>query len=88
MRDACDEGYIFCGLRDQKYPDARSMGFPFDRPATDDIIEFDDFLQNRANMITTNITIRHIDQILKQVSADNVNVVKNAPKESPPQPDQ
>lgn len=28
----CDDGASFCGLKDRKYPDKRSMGFPFDRP--------------------------------------------------------
>ncbi|XP_075147710.1 phenoloxidase 2-like [Haematobia irritans] len=29
--DACGDAYSFCGLKDQKYPDKRTMGFPFDR---------------------------------------------------------
>lgn len=27
----CNDAYSFCGLRDQKYPDTRAMGYPFDR---------------------------------------------------------
>ena len=27
----CDDAVSFCGLKDQKYPDRRNMGFPFDR---------------------------------------------------------
>lgn len=74
--DTCDTGIIFCGLRGLKYPDARSLGFPFDRPATPDIVELDDFVENRENMLLAPITIRHIDQILKRISADNLTVVK------------
>nr|AGT80129.1 prophenoloxidase [Penaeus merguiensis] len=28
----CANGVSFCGMQDAKYPDARPMGFPFDRP--------------------------------------------------------
>jgi tyrosinase len=28
----CNDSHVFCGIRDKKYPDKRSMGFPFDRP--------------------------------------------------------
>lgn len=27
----CRQSYIFCGLMEEKYPDARPMGYPFDR---------------------------------------------------------
>lgn len=27
----CNDAYSFCGLRDQKYPDKRAMGYPFDK---------------------------------------------------------
>ncbi|ODM99192.1 Phenoloxidase subunit 2, partial [Orchesella cincta] len=27
----CRPAYIFCGLMDERYPDARPMGYPFDR---------------------------------------------------------
>ncbi|XP_075147708.1 phenoloxidase 2-like [Haematobia irritans] len=29
--DTCGDAYSFCGLKDKKYPDRRTMGFPFDR---------------------------------------------------------
>lgn len=29
----CNDAYSFCGLKDQLYPDKRSMGYPFDRRA-------------------------------------------------------
>lgn len=52
------------------------MGYPFDRPAAGNLDQFEDFLEGRPNMITTNITIRHIDEILKYVSHDNLNVMQ------------
>nr|Q25519.3 RecName: Full=Phenoloxidase subunit 2; AltName: Full=proPO-p2 [Manduca sexta]AAC37243.1 prophenoloxidase [Manduca sexta]CAL25133.1 prophenoloxidase [Manduca sexta]prf//2119377A phenol oxidase [Manduca sexta] len=30
---SCVEASMFCGLKDKKYPDARPMGYPFDRPS-------------------------------------------------------
>lgn len=29
----CKDAASYCGIRDQKYPDRRPMGFPFDRSA-------------------------------------------------------
>lgn len=31
-QNPCNDAASFCGLKDQKYPDKRAMGFPFDRP--------------------------------------------------------
>lgn len=85
IKDVCKEAVIFCGVRDQKYPDARAMGYPFDRPATGNVVEFADFLKDHENMLATSITIRHIDKILKHVSADNLNVAKTPSTETLPQ---
>lgn len=30
----CTKAFSYCGLSGEKYPDKRSMGFPFDRPAS------------------------------------------------------
>ncbi|KAL0818173.1 hypothetical protein ABMA28_008687 [Loxostege sticticalis] len=52
---SCKEASSFCGLRDRLYPDARAMGFPFDRPSnTANNIE--DFIQ--PNMFLRDVTIR------------------------------
>lgn len=53
------------------------MGFPFDRPANYDTYEFTDFLTNRNNMSTKIVQIRHINEVLKTVSVDNLEVVDN-----------
>lgn len=38
------------------------MGYPFDRRGTDDISTLDDFLSPFKNMITKNVTIRHLNE--------------------------
>ncbi|XP_060806548.1 phenoloxidase subunit 2 [Amyelois transitella] len=52
---SCKEASSFCGLRDRKYPDARAMGFPFDRPSRT-ATNIEDFIL--PNMALTDITIR------------------------------
>lgn len=76
----CTDCVVFCGLQDRKYPDARSMGYPFDRQGDDYTFEFNDFLFERENMAAIEITIRHIDEIVKYVSADNL-IVANGDKD-------
>ncbi|XP_055374476.1 phenoloxidase 2-like [Condylostylus longicornis] len=46
----CTTATVFCGLRDRKYPDKRPMGFPFDRPANENVETFDDFLLSNMKM--------------------------------------
>ncbi|XP_053617529.1 phenoloxidase subunit 2 [Plodia interpunctella] len=52
---SCKAASSFCGLRDKKYPDARAMGFPFDRPSRT-VTNIEDFIL--PNMALTDITIR------------------------------
>lgn len=51
--DSCCGSFSFCGARD-KYPDSRSMGYPFDRPFSRSIA---DTIGAQSNMATTPITI-------------------------------
>ena len=57
--EGCRTGVSFCGLRDRKYPDARSMGFPFDRIGSPEINSLTEFLT--PNMRVTPITVRFSD---------------------------
>ncbi|XP_023245051.1 phenoloxidase subunit 1-like [Copidosoma floridanum] len=57
--EGCRTGPSFCGLRDRKYPDAQSMGFPFDRWAAAN--KMDDF--RTPNMMTQQITVRYSDTV-------------------------
>lgn len=47
--------FSYCGIFRGKYPDKRSMGFPFDRPASIETLTMNDFLL--ANMKTQDVTI-------------------------------
>lgn len=50
----------YCGLRDSKYPDRRSMGYPFDRLPRDGVNTLTEFLV--PNMIVTDVTIKYSDR--------------------------
>lgn len=58
---------MLCGLRNRKYPDKRSMGFPFDRPISDSPKDLIGFASNYDNMIAKQITIRHLSESTAQV---------------------
>ncbi|CAB0037937.1 unnamed protein product [Trichogramma brassicae] len=51
---SCNEGMSFCGLKNSKYPDARPMGYPFDRPANVQSVE--EFVL--PNMAVKEISVR------------------------------
>lgn len=55
----CNDAASYCGIRDRKYPDRRSMGFPFDRPAP--VASLGDFLT--ANMAVTECNIKFTDAV-------------------------
>ncbi|GAB6030166.1 Polyphenol oxidase 1 [Chamberlinius hualienensis] len=58
----CGDAASYCGVRDQKYPDKRNMGFPFDRPFTNDE-NLDSFI-SISNVASTDIIIRHSGEVL------------------------
>ncbi|KAG8238622.1 hypothetical protein J437_LFUL018540 [Ladona fulva] len=51
----CAESSSFCGIRDKKYPDKRSMGFPFDRVARTGVDTLQQFLTPNMAVIDVNI---------------------------------
>ncbi|EZA55827.1 phenoloxidase 1 isoform X2 [Ooceraea biroi] len=55
----CRDAVSYCGLRDRKYPDARPMGYPFDRRPRAGVDTLAQFLT--SNMAVTDITVRHTD---------------------------
>lgn len=57
----CGDAASYCGIRDQKYPDKRNMGYPFDRPVSAGAT-LDTFLT--PNMKTREIIIRHTGEIV------------------------
>lgn len=52
----CTKAFSYCGLHRGKYPDKRSMGFPFDRPAPIETLTMKDFLLE--NMRTQEVIIK------------------------------
>ncbi|KAG8238621.1 hypothetical protein J437_LFUL018539 [Ladona fulva] len=51
----CSESSSFCGIRDKRYPDKRSMGFPFDRMPRTGVETLQQFLT--PNMAVTDVRI-------------------------------
>jgi hypothetical protein len=68
-RPNCKESLSFCGSLDELYPDARAMGFPFDRiarsvtkPGTNMATQaqnLDEFIPPNSNMATVQVKIIH-----------------------------
>ncbi|CAL8095574.1 unnamed protein product [Orchesella dallaii] len=71
----CRPAYIFCGLMDEKYPDARPMGYPFDRrlyisekgqgPAF-----LEHLVRDAPNMAFSHIKVVHFDEFRGGVEND------------------
>ncbi|XP_046386162.1 phenoloxidase 1-like [Ischnura elegans] len=59
-QDGCPNAASFCGLRDQKYPEKRSMGYPFDRMPRTGVDTLKQFLT--PNMMVTDVSIHHFDR--------------------------
>lgn len=60
----CNDASAFCGLRDKKYPDRRSMGYPFDRMPRDGVRTLQQFIT--PNMLVQDVTIRFNDRTIKR----------------------
>ena len=57
----CQVGFNVCGLKNQKYPDKRGMGYPFDRLPARGINTLHDFL--KPNMKVIDFTIVHFNTV-------------------------
>lgn len=67
----CKDAASFCGLRDRKYPDARPMGYPFDRRPRAGVETLAQFLT--GNMAVTGITIRHADTVMPRTRSGSMS---------------
>ena len=56
-RDTCCGSLSYCGALD-RYPDSRPMGYPFDRPFSESILET---VATQANMACRTLTIQWVD---------------------------
>lgn len=72
---ACNDNYVLCGLRNRKYPDKRSMGFPFDRLVSGIPINLTTFATIHDNMIAKEISIRHLSENTAQVGDNPLDIV-------------
>ncbi|XP_065092363.1 phenoloxidase 8-like [Ochlerotatus camptorhynchus] len=63
----CNDSHSYCGLRDQFYPDRRTMGFPFDRVVPKEINHMEDFARSFSNMKRTVVEIRFTNTTISKV---------------------
>lgn len=63
-KKVCRDAASYCGVLDDKYPDKKPMGYPFDRPPDKDIRTLSQFLT--PNMATAEIRIQFEDRIIKR----------------------
>ncbi|KAF6200464.1 hypothetical protein GE061_004907, partial [Apolygus lucorum] len=63
----CSDAASYCGIRDSMYPDKRSMGYPFDRVARDNVDRLEDFLT--PNMRSVDVSIIHNNRTVDQSGA-------------------
>ncbi|XP_015437253.1 PREDICTED: phenoloxidase 2-like [Dufourea novaeangliae] len=65
----CNDAASFCGLKDRKYPDARHMGYPFDRQPRLGVETLAQFLT--GNMGITEIIIRFTDTVVPKSRSES-----------------
>nr|CAC44753.1 hemocyanin subunit 5 [Cupiennius salei] len=51
VKTICSDAVSYCGAKDQKYPDRKPMGFPFDRPTT---------ARTAEELLTDNMTLTDV----------------------------
>lgn len=68
----CADAYSFCGVRNQKYPDRRPMGYPFDKATASingqSVRNLSDFATNLSNVAIGECTIRFTNTIIGRSS--------------------
>jgi len=58
----CESAPLYCGLPNGVYPDAKPMGYPFDRMIPQNINNLDNFVNGISNMATTQVVIQFTGQ--------------------------
>lgn len=64
LKNPCNDAASFCGLKDQKYPDKRAMGFPFDRPYK--VAALSDFKNLGTNMAIGECEIKFTNAVINR----------------------
>ncbi|XP_017884414.2 phenoloxidase 1-like [Ceratina calcarata] len=67
---SCRDAVSYCGLRDRKYPDARPMGYPFDRQPRAGVENLPQFLT--GNMAVAGVTVRFSDTVVPRSGSGSV----------------
>ena len=60
---SCWDAASYCGVLNEKYPDKKPMGYPFDRPMDKNVTQLSQFLT--PNMATANIRIQFEDDVIR-----------------------
>ncbi|KAK6640549.1 hypothetical protein RUM44_012245 [Polyplax serrata] len=76
-QNGLDDAASYCGVKDSKYPDRRSMGYPFDRPPRPSVDTLSEFLT--PNMRTADVRIFFQDR----VQVRRANVLPDSPNIRP-----
>lgn len=61
--ELCKISSSYCGKLNQKYPDTKPMGYPFDRPARENVEYLSQFIT--PNMAVQRVTIKHLGNLPK-----------------------
>ncbi|XP_076749949.1 phenoloxidase 1-like [Xylocopa sonorina] len=67
---SCRDAASYCGLRDRKYPDARPMGYPFDRQPRPGVENLTQFLT--GNMAVVAVTVRFTDTVVPRSRSGSI----------------
>lgn len=54
--NSCNDASSYCGVLNARYPDARNMGYPFDRTPREGVVTLQQFLT--PNMVVQDVRIR------------------------------
>lgn len=77
----CDNASSYCGIRNARYPDARSMGYPFDRTPRDGVVTLQQFLT--PNMAVQDVRIRFSNRTVAPLQNRTGTQQAQTPKTTP-----
>jgi len=63
IQEPCHSPHLFCGVPYRRYPDARPMGYPFDRVAYT-WASLEEYVAPVSNMKSAIVLLQHVDSIL------------------------
>lgn len=72
LQGTCNDASSYCGVKDRRYPDRRSMGYPFDRVPRDGVSTLQEFLT--PNMAILNVLVHFNEQtVLRDQATNRIN---------------